>query len=139
MEQVDRFEILKKMLGANIKKIRLIRSIEVKKLCLDLQISPAAYSNIERGITDISVSKLVLLADYFRVSYEQILTFNPFTFDRVEAVKASPGNEPPPADESAEGYLLALELAKAENKFLKEQNNKLLNMLASHVETKKSK
>lgn len=134
MDGINRFEILKKLVGANIKKIRLIRSIEVKELCLDLQISPAAYSNIERGITDITVSKLVLLADYFRIPYEQVLSFNALTFDQVVADK-----DQVPAEAGVDGYLLALEQAKAENKFLKEQNNKLLNMLALADSAKKNK
>ncbi len=138
MEPADRFEILKKRVGANIKKIRLIRSIEVKKLCLDLQVSPAAYSNIERGITDISMSKLVLLADYFRVSYHQILAFNPLTFDQAEEqVQGAEKNAEGPGEESVEGYLMALKQAREENKFLKEQNNKLLNMLAAQGDKKK--
>lgn len=136
---VDRFEILKKMVGANIKKIRLIRSIEVKKLCLDLNISPAAYSNIERGITDVTVSKLVLLADYFRIPYEQILAFNPVTFDQVAEELVAPEKEVYPAGQSLEGFLIALEQAREENKFLKEQNNKLLNMLALQRGNEKNK
>lgn len=134
MDGVNRFEILKKRIGANIKKIRLIRSIEVKKLCLDLEISPAAYSNIERGVTDITVSKLVLLADYFRIPYEQVLSFNALTFDQAVTDKDTMS-----ADAGVDGYVLALEQAKAENKFLKEQNNKLLNMLVLADSAKKNK
>ncbi|PSK94724.1 helix-turn-helix protein [Taibaiella chishuiensis] len=130
MEMVNGFEILKKRVGANIKKIRLIKGIEVKMLCLDLQISPAAYSNIERGVTDITVTKLALLADYLKVSYDQILDFEHHT-QFGDGPEQQADKEPAMATEQhMEGYMVALEQAKEENRFLREQNSKLLNMLA---------
>src|SRR5690606_4165924 len=67
-------EYIKKRIGDNIRKIRQQQQIEVKQVCLDLGISPATYSNIERGVTDISISRILQLSDYFSVHYSQILT-----------------------------------------------------------------
>ncbi len=138
MEMVNGFEILKKRVGANIKKIRLIKGIEVKMLCLDLQISPAAYSNIERGITDITISKLALLADYLRVSYDQILDFDHHSGLEAEDAGAQAEKEAViVTGHNIEGYLVALDQAREENKYLREQNSKLLNMLAQRQDTVK--
>ncbi len=135
---VNGFEILKKRVGANIKKIRLIKGIEVKMLCLDLQISPAAYSNIERGITDITISKLALLADYLRVSYDQILDFDHHSGLEAEDAGAQAEKEAViVTGHNIEGYLVALDQAREENKYLREQNSKLLNMLAQRQDTVK--
>ena len=138
MEMVNGFEILKKRVGANIKKIRLIKGIEVKMLCLDLQISPAAYSNIERGVTDITISKLALLSDYLRVSYDQILDFG--HHPGLEPGEPGPQAEKEPVtttEANREGYLVALDQAREENKYLREQNSKLLNMLAQRQDAVK--
>ncbi len=138
MEMVNGFEILKKRVGANIKKIRLIKGIEVKMLCLDLQIPPAAYSNIERGITDITISKLALLADYLRVSYDQILDFDHHSGLEAEDAGAQAEKEAViVTGHNIEGYLVALDQAREENKYLREQNSKLLNMLAQRQDTVK--
>ena len=138
MEMVNGFEILKKRVSANIKKIRLIKGIEVKTLCLDLQISPAAYSNIERGITDITISKLALLADYLRVSYDQILDFDHHSALEVENAGGQAEKEASTATEhNIEGYRVALDQAREENKYLREQNSKLLNMLAQRQDAVK--
>lgn len=67
---------LKRRIGENIKKIRQQQGIEVKQICRDLKISNSAYSNIERGITDINISRIVQLADYFSVHYAQILSID---------------------------------------------------------------
>lgn len=129
MDTGNGFEVLRKMVGANIKKIRLIRGVEVKQLCLDLHISPAAYSNIERGVTDVTISKLVLLADYLRVSYGQILDFGHSGMEQ-QAAAAEP-DPVPQTEQHKEGYVIALEQAREENRFLRDQNTKLLNMVAA--------
>jgi len=113
--------------GRNIRQIRLLKGIEVKQLCKELSISTAAYSNIERGITDINLSRLMQLADYFSVTCAHILDDYPVSSNitslQVEEPRITLSNGQ--ADHSP--LALALSMAKEEISFLKEQNTRLLN------------
>jgi transcriptional regulator with XRE-family HTH domain len=70
------FSGIQLQVGINIKKIRLEKELNVKKVCDDLELSPAAYSNIERGVTDISISRIIQLAQYFNVHLSALLEIN---------------------------------------------------------------
>lgn len=122
---------LKKRIGENIRKIRQQASIEVKQVCSDLQISPATYSNIERGVTDISISRVIQLADYFSVHYSQILAVDNTTiyqFSQSSNDESTQSNQQI-ATMSTDGNAMALQQAKQEISYLREQNEKLLKQL----------
>lgn len=121
---------LKKRIGENIRKIRQQANIEVKQVCSDLQLSPAAYSNIERGVTDISISRVIQLADYFAVHYSQILAVDNTTiyqFSQQSSDESSQTNQQV-ATMNSDGSAALLQ-AKEEIAYLREQNERLLAQL----------
>ncbi len=132
-KEKSQIDYLKKRIGENIRKIRQQMQIEVKQLCNDLEISPSAYSNIERGVTDISISRVMQLADYFSVHYAQILAVDNttiFQFSPQSLANSTQHNVNHQATTlNNDGFQLALEQANNEILYLKEQNLKLLDAL----------
>ncbi len=63
---------MKKAIADKIRMARLSKSLSQENMANELGLSTGAYSNIERGVTDISVSRLLEIAEIFKVS---ILTF----------------------------------------------------------------
>jgi transcriptional regulator with XRE-family HTH domain len=60
-------------IGKNIRRIRCKQGWNQAEAAKRLRLSTAAFSNIETGITDISISRLYQLADIFQVSVHEIL------------------------------------------------------------------
>ena len=131
MKAINQTEKIKKQIGENIKKIRLNSSLEVKKVCTELKISPAAYSNIERGLTDISISRIIQFADYFGVHFSSILAIDNVTNYNFTPHNNSTGtqNNSQITHQLADGLKIALEQVKDENTFLRKQNESLTKML----------
>lgn len=65
--------LLLKEMGANIKKLRRERQIEVKAFAGKLKISPQAISKIEKGMVDLNVSRIMEIAALLKVNPEEIL------------------------------------------------------------------
>ncbi len=126
-------EILKKRIGENIKSIRQRLNIEVKQLCSELEISPSAYSNIERGVTDINISRLLQLAEYFSVHYSQILSVDNtsvFQFTLQSQANSTQHNiNQQAATINTDGNEKALLQANNIIEYLKEQNAQLLQLI----------
>lgn len=58
------------------KKIRLLRqsnSLSQENIANDLGISITAYSKIERGVTNVSITRLFQLAEYFGITAPELL------------------------------------------------------------------
>lgn len=113
------FENIKKQIGGNIKKIRLENNLEIKKVCADLEISLAAYGNIERGLTDICISRIIQISNYFNVHLSTILAMDNFenytTYNsKINDIK------------STEGFIIAIEELKKEIEYLRIQNDYLI-------------
>lgn len=62
---VDRIQI---KVGANIETIRIFRKKSAKEVAAALKLCTTAYRNLEKGETDISISKLSKLAIIFDVN-----------------------------------------------------------------------
>ncbi len=126
-------EIIKKRIGENIKSIRQRLNIEVKQLCSELDISPSAYSNIERGVTDINISRLLQLAEYFSVHYSQILSVDNtsvFQFTLQSQANSTQHNiNQQAATINTDGNEKALLQANSIIEYLKEQNAQLLQLI----------
>lgn len=60
-------------LGRQIRLARTHHRREIKQVASDLMISPQAYSNIENGKTDLSVTRLLLIAQSIGVSPVELL------------------------------------------------------------------
>ena len=110
---------IKLQIGINIKKIRQEKELDIKKVCIDLDMSPAAYGNIERGLTDLNISRIIQLSNYFNVHVSTILATNNianFNFRHYSQVGES----------KADGFLIVLDHLLNEINFLRTQNDYLL-------------
>lgn len=126
MEQTNKNSILKQI-GASLKKLRTERNIEIKAIAKDLHLTPQAYGNIENGKTDISISRVLELATYYKVSYSQILNlenqnvYNNSSYNNQHGINLIQGGENI-FNTDAE----LVKVLKEENKYLKEQNHLLI-------------
>jgi transcriptional regulator with XRE-family HTH domain len=67
---------MKKAIGERIRLLRLSKGLSQENMAIELNISTGAYSNIERGITDISVSRLYQIAIFFEIDVNDLLNDN---------------------------------------------------------------
>jgi transcriptional regulator with XRE-family HTH domain len=63
-------------LGQKIKKIRELKNLTQSHMANELGLSQSAYSKIELGETELSYNKLQRIADIFKMTTEEITTFN---------------------------------------------------------------
>ena len=66
-------ETLQKKIGAEIKKLRLINEWTQEQVAEQLYICRDAYGDIERGKTDICLSRLAQIANFFAVDVSFLL------------------------------------------------------------------
>ena len=66
---------LEKMIGNKIRSLRTLKELSQENVAEMLGISVTAYSKIERGETDVQLSRLNQIAKAFEVSIEEILNF----------------------------------------------------------------
>jgi transcriptional regulator with XRE-family HTH domain len=64
---------VKKLIAERIRLHRLSKSLSQQNIADELQITVAAYSKIERGITDVSVSRVYKIADILGIDPIEIL------------------------------------------------------------------
>jgi transcriptional regulator with XRE-family HTH domain len=81
----------------NIRKIRTLKGLEAKTIADHLSISLSAYTKLERGETQIDISRIASIAEHLGVNPMDILSFSPNNiFEKVEnapiatAVNAEP-------------------------------------------------
>lgn len=80
---------MKKRLGNRIRVLRVSRELSQENMATELDLSIGAYSNIERGITDITVSRLYQIAEILNTSVFDLLDPN----HRPENVLHDTGNK----------------------------------------------
>lgn len=68
---------MKSSIGERIRILRQIKSLSQENMANELDISVAAYSNIERDVTDITVSRLLLIAEILGVKASDIIDLEP--------------------------------------------------------------
>jgi len=117
----------------NIRKLRELRNFTQEHVAVQLNITVTAYGKIERGETDISLSRIHQIATIFEIDYLRI-----FTFDEQHVFTMSPalGGEYPPEITTPERGLLAdalIQQLQDENKFLKDRNKRLMEILEKKV------
>ena len=61
-----------KLIGSQLRKYRIINNKTTKEIASILNITPQAYGNIERGETTICVTKLILLASYYKAPLSEL-------------------------------------------------------------------
>lgn len=66
---------LEKIIGNKLRSLRVLKGLSQGNVAHMLDISITAYAKIERGETDIQLSRLNQIAEAFKVSIEEILNF----------------------------------------------------------------
>lgn len=64
---------MKSTIGDRIRVLRQIKGLSQENMANELNISVAAYSNIERNVTELAVSRLILIAKILEVKTSDIL------------------------------------------------------------------
>ncbi len=64
---------MKSTIGERIRILRAIKSFSQENMANELDISVASYSNIERDVTDLTVSRLIKIAKILGVTPSDIL------------------------------------------------------------------
>ena len=67
---------MNKEIGERIRILRVSKSLSQENIANELGLSVGAYSNIERGKTEISVLRLYRIAKIFKTSVTQLLDIN---------------------------------------------------------------
>lgn len=65
---------MKQKVAEKIRLARLAKNLSQQNMADELNITVAAYSNIERGVTDISVTRLYQIAGILELFIEDLLT-----------------------------------------------------------------
>ncbi|MCD8131972.1 MAG: helix-turn-helix domain-containing protein [Lachnospiraceae bacterium] len=60
------------LFGRQLRKLRLERGLQQKAVAASLHISPSTYSNYENGVFLPDLETLLLLADLFEVSLDEL-------------------------------------------------------------------
>ncbi|UAY53262.1 helix-turn-helix domain-containing protein [Ferruginibacter albus] len=72
-------KIFLEKVSSNIEHIRLLQKKTIKEMAVQLQLTNSGYRNLERGITDISISKLCQIATVLNVEINVLFNIdNPF-------------------------------------------------------------
>lgn len=105
-----------KIVGDNIEHFRMLRRKTIKEMAAELHLSVSGYRNIERGISEISLSKIFTIAHILNVDFTQILNLNPTSVLTDDAEKLDYNNK-----EAIEFYKLSIQQNKEEISFLRKQ------------------
>ena len=129
MHPIINYKELQKQIGENIEHIRLLKKKTIKEIASAINLTDTGYRNIERGITDISVSKLFQLAVILEVGYVQLmkLDLDNFIKNDVHEKQSNHFNKL-----MEENHRLRIQQYKEENNFLKKQIEVLENILAKN-------
>lgn len=65
--------IVLKQIGSQLRKLKNENNKTSKELASFLSITTQAYGNIERGECDVCISKLIILAAYYKISISELL------------------------------------------------------------------
>lgn len=74
---------MKKNIGNSIRLARVTKGLSQQNMADELGLTVASYSNIERGITDITVSRLIEISKLLNVSIYQLLEEDKESSSRV--------------------------------------------------------
>lgn len=63
---------VKKKLGKNIKNLRRKNGISQEELSLELELDNSYIGKVENAKLNITIDKMILIADYFKVSVKSL-------------------------------------------------------------------
>lgn len=130
MQKKSGANALQVQVGANIERLRQLKKKTTKQMAGQLGITEVAYRNLERGIAEISLTKIFQIAEVLELSYTQILDMQGsyvLNYNGGEYHGTNTGLVTSQVNNSAdEGYKAAIEQYKKENEFLRQQLAKLI-------------
>jgi transcriptional regulator with XRE-family HTH domain len=103
---------LQKKIGENIEHFRLQKKKTIKQMASLLHLSNSGYRNIERGITEVSLTKIFLIAEFLNVRVFQLLDFE----NNMTTINEGYAN-----NQILEVYKIFMQQQKEENSFLRRQ------------------
>jgi len=74
-------EELLRAIGSQLRKLKINKDSTTKEIAALLNITPQAYGNIERGESDICITRLILLSAYFKVSFCELIPQEYLSFE----------------------------------------------------------
>jgi transcriptional regulator with XRE-family HTH domain len=117
----------------NIRKIRTLKGLDAKTIADHLGISLSAYTKMERGETQIDISRIASIAEHLGVNPMDIMSFSPNQiFEKVEQsnigteVKIETQNQYSVPKEILDALT---EQLKAANELIKEQQKIITKLL----------
>ncbi len=115
-----------KKIGNNIKKFRELKGWTQENMALDLEMSQTGYGRIERGETDISLSKIESIAKVLGLTIYDIIDFEEKYFFNISNVN---GSDTGVIHKTENDFDRERKLYKEQISLLKEQNQALVNKL----------
>ncbi len=118
-------ENVNKQIGGRIKIARISRNLSQDNIAEDLGISVSAYSNMERGIVDITVNRIMRVSDILKIKWLYLLGVSGETemsFEKSLQILAEPASRyqkstmKPAVDIEKEIKLLKQEVGKLKKK-----------------------
>lgn len=64
---------MQKAIGERIRQIRLAKGLSQENMAAELDLSVSAYSNIERGVTDVSISRLAKISAVLKIDVTELV------------------------------------------------------------------
>lgn len=86
---MGKFVLVKKRLGNRIRVLRISRELSQENMADELKLSTGAYSNIERGVTDLTVTRLYRIAEILHANVIDLLD----STDKIEGILQDTGNK----------------------------------------------
>ena len=106
---------IEKIIGNKIRSLRTLKELSQENVAEMLGISITAYSKIERGETDVQLSRLNQIAEVFKVSIEEILNFG----DKIaQSFNGNGTGNSVIISSSEQSFLIELERLRAQNEGL---------------------
>jgi transcriptional regulator with XRE-family HTH domain len=84
---------INKEIGGRIKIARISRNLSQDSIAEDLGISVSAYSNMERGVVDITVNRIISVSEILKIKWFYLLGIAGYTemdFEKSLQVLADP-------------------------------------------------
>lgn len=128
METDTTIDPLQIKVGLNIEQIRNFKKKNIKEIAAALQLSVSGYRNIERGITDISISKLFKIASILDVNFSQFFEIDYYSIGNNKSIESKAADKNRQLQDS---YNLRLQQYRDENVFLKKQIEVLENIISN--------
>ncbi len=111
--------------GKNIERIRKERGLTTKKVADELKLTEVAYRNIEWGISETSLKRLLQIAQVLQINYTQVLEGNSSQVVNYNNNNGTSNVFTQSNHYPKEGYLLAIAEQKEQITFLRQQNREL--------------